>query len=53
SSLAGENATLTAEVPVLKTTVAQKDSGISLLDTQVTHLTSALDDSKLAYFFDV
>ncbi|GKA65377.1 hypothetical protein Tco_0765084, partial [Tanacetum coccineum] len=28
--------------------VAQKDSDISLLDTQITHLTSALDDSKLA-----
>ncbi|GJZ34946.1 hypothetical protein Tco_0580763 [Tanacetum coccineum] len=39
---------LTAEVSVLKSTIAQKDTGISLLDSRATHLKSALDDSQAA-----
>ncbi|GJY72941.1 RNA-directed DNA polymerase, eukaryota, reverse transcriptase zinc-binding domain protein, partial [Tanacetum coccineum] len=37
---------LTAEVSVLKITIAQKDIDISLLDSRATHLKSALDDSQ-------
>ncbi|GJZ65917.1 hypothetical protein Tco_0622613 [Tanacetum coccineum] len=36
---------LIAEVSVLKSTIAQKDTDISLLDSRATHLKSALDDS--------
>ncbi|GKD81756.1 hypothetical protein Tco_1348595 [Tanacetum coccineum] len=39
---------LTAEVSALKITIAQKDTGISLLDSRATHLKSALDDSQAA-----
>ncbi|GKB57897.1 hypothetical protein Tco_0914083, partial [Tanacetum coccineum] len=39
---------LTAEVSVLKSTVVQKDTDISLLDSRATHLKSALDDSRAA-----
>ncbi|GKA47607.1 hypothetical protein Tco_0740490 [Tanacetum coccineum] len=39
---------LTAEVSVLKSTVAQKDTDISLLDSRSTHLKSVLDDSQAA-----
>ncbi|GJR61452.1 JINGUBANG-like protein [Tanacetum coccineum] len=39
---------LTAKVLVLKSTIAQKDTNISLLDSRATHLKSALDDSQAA-----
>ncbi|GJS13648.1 hypothetical protein Tco_0408120 [Tanacetum coccineum] len=39
---------LTAELSALKITIAQKDTGISLLDSRATHLKSALDDSQAA-----
>ncbi|GJX32517.1 hypothetical protein Tco_0242372 [Tanacetum coccineum] len=39
---------LTGEVSVLKSTIAQKDTDISLLDSRATYLKSALDDSKAA-----
>ncbi|GJT98337.1 hypothetical protein Tco_1093855, partial [Tanacetum coccineum] len=37
---------LTREVSVLKSTIAQKDADISLLDSRATYLKSALDDSQ-------
>ncbi|GJV46463.1 hypothetical protein Tco_1430999 [Tanacetum coccineum] len=40
---------LTGEVSVLKSTIAQKDTNISLLDSRATYLNSALDNSKAAY----
>ncbi|GKC06231.1 hypothetical protein Tco_0997841 [Tanacetum coccineum] len=40
--------TLTGEVSALKSTIAQKDTGISLLDSRATYLKSALDDSQAA-----
>ncbi|GJX47770.1 hypothetical protein Tco_0272960 [Tanacetum coccineum] len=39
---------LTAEVSALKSTIAQKDTDISLLDSRATYLKSALDDSHAA-----
>ncbi|GJW70263.1 ALP1-like protein [Tanacetum coccineum] len=39
---------LTAEVSALKSTIAQKDTDISLLDSRATYLKSALDDSQAA-----
>ncbi|GJR03295.1 hypothetical protein Tco_0526279 [Tanacetum coccineum] len=42
---------LTGEVSVLKSTIAQKDTHISLLDSRATYLKSALDDSKAACDF--
>ncbi|GJY22655.1 hypothetical protein Tco_0396313 [Tanacetum coccineum] len=39
---------LTGEVSILKSTVAQKDTDISLLDSRATYLKFALDDSKAA-----
>ncbi|GJY42974.1 hypothetical protein Tco_0431187 [Tanacetum coccineum] len=39
---------LTVEVSVLKSTIAQKDTDISLLDSRATHLKSALDDAQAA-----
>ncbi|GJZ34411.1 hypothetical protein Tco_0580228 [Tanacetum coccineum] len=39
---------LTAEVSVLKSTIAQKDTDISLLYSRATYLKSALDDSQAA-----
>ncbi|GJX83246.1 hypothetical protein Tco_0332727 [Tanacetum coccineum] len=39
---------LTREVSVLKSTIAQKDADISLLDSRATYLKSALDDSQAA-----
>ncbi|GKG33391.1 hypothetical protein Tco_0433550, partial [Tanacetum coccineum] len=39
---------LTAEVSALKSTIAQKDTDISLLDSHATYLKSALDDSQVA-----
>ncbi|GJR34436.1 hypothetical protein Tco_1210120 [Tanacetum coccineum] len=44
--LHGQVSTLTGEVSVLKSTIAQKDTDISLLDSRTTYLKSALDDSK-------
>ncbi|GKB45612.1 hypothetical protein Tco_0896365 [Tanacetum coccineum] len=41
--------TLTREVSALKSTIAQKDTDISLLDSHATYLKSALDDSQAAY----
>ncbi|GJZ70677.1 hypothetical protein Tco_0634528, partial [Tanacetum coccineum] len=46
--LRGQVSALTGEVSVLKSTVAQKDTDISLLDSRATYLKSALDDSKAA-----
>ncbi|GJZ99591.1 hypothetical protein Tco_0672142, partial [Tanacetum coccineum] len=46
--LRGQVSALTREVSVLKSTVAQKDTDISLLDSRATYLKSALDDSKAA-----
>ncbi|GKE63405.1 hypothetical protein Tco_1513772, partial [Tanacetum coccineum] len=46
--LRNQVSTLTGEVSVLKSTIAQKDTGISLLDSRATYLQSALDDSKAA-----
>ncbi|GKA57670.1 hypothetical protein Tco_0756858 [Tanacetum coccineum] len=46
--LRGQVSTLTGEVPVLKSTIAQKDTDISLLDSRATYLKFALDDSKAA-----
>ncbi|GJQ98516.1 hypothetical protein Tco_0009655 [Tanacetum coccineum] len=48
SSLSGEKSALTAEVSVLKVTIAQKDHDISLLDSHVTSLASGLEDTKVA-----
>ncbi|GKE07905.1 hypothetical protein Tco_1411456 [Tanacetum coccineum] len=39
---------LTGEVSALKSTIAQKDTDISLLDSRATYLKSALDDSQAA-----
>ncbi|GKE00528.1 hypothetical protein Tco_1388511, partial [Tanacetum coccineum] len=39
---------LTREVSVLKSTIAQNDTDISLLDSRATYLKSALDDSQAA-----
>ncbi|GJS42698.1 hypothetical protein Tco_0567741 [Tanacetum coccineum] len=39
---------LTAKVSALKSTIAQKDTDISLLDSRATYLKSALDDSQAA-----
>ncbi|GJY81065.1 hypothetical protein Tco_0493816 [Tanacetum coccineum] len=39
---------LTAEVLVLKSNIAQKDTDISLLDSRATYLKSTLDDSQAA-----
>ncbi|GJU75224.1 hypothetical protein Tco_1272294 [Tanacetum coccineum] len=49
SSLSGEKSALTAEVSVLKVTIAQKDHDISLLDSHATSLASGLEDAKVAY----
>ncbi|GJX43356.1 hypothetical protein Tco_0260032, partial [Tanacetum coccineum] len=46
--LRGQVSALTGEVSILKSTVAQKDTDISLLDSRATYLKSALDDSKAA-----
>ncbi|GJT61326.1 hypothetical protein Tco_1004859 [Tanacetum coccineum] len=46
--LRGQVSALTGEVSVLKSTIAQKDTDISLLDSRATYLKSALDDSKAA-----
>ncbi|GJX14331.1 hypothetical protein Tco_0206089 [Tanacetum coccineum] len=46
--LRGQVSALIGEVSVLKSTVAQKDTDISLLDSRATYLKSALDDSKAA-----
>ncbi|GKE89808.1 hypothetical protein Tco_1567283, partial [Tanacetum coccineum] len=46
--LCGQVSALTREVSVLKSTIAQKDTDISLLDSRATYLKSALDDSKAA-----
>ncbi|GJY77075.1 hypothetical protein Tco_0482191, partial [Tanacetum coccineum] len=46
--LHGQVSALTEEVSVLKSTVAQKDTDISLLDSRATYIKSALDDSKAA-----
>ncbi|GKC03089.1 hypothetical protein Tco_0994699 [Tanacetum coccineum] len=46
--LRGQVSALTGEVSVLKSTVAQKDTDISLLDSRATYLKYALDDSKAA-----
>ncbi|GJZ68780.1 hypothetical protein Tco_0632330 [Tanacetum coccineum] len=48
SSLSGEKSALTAEVSVLKVTIAQKDHDISLLDSHATSLASGLEDAKVA-----
>ncbi|GJW00745.1 hypothetical protein Tco_1555996 [Tanacetum coccineum] len=47
--LRGQVSALTTEVSVLKSTIAQKDTDISLLDSRATYLKFALDDSKAAY----
>ncbi|GJR16862.1 hypothetical protein Tco_0965389, partial [Tanacetum coccineum] len=47
--LRGQVSALTGEVSVLKSTIAQKDTDISLLDSRATYLKFALDDSKVAY----
>ncbi|GJQ91159.1 hypothetical protein Tco_0002298 [Tanacetum coccineum] len=44
--LRGQVSALTGEVSVLKSTIAQKDTDIPLLDSRATYLKSALDDSK-------
>ncbi|GKE15306.1 hypothetical protein Tco_1422883 [Tanacetum coccineum] len=44
--LRGQVSALTREVSALKSTIAQKDTDISLLDSRATYLKSALDDSK-------
>ncbi|GJS17405.1 hypothetical protein Tco_0411877 [Tanacetum coccineum] len=44
--LHGQVSALTDEVSVLKSTIAQKDTDISLLDSRATYLKSALDDLK-------
>ncbi|GKC65974.1 hypothetical protein Tco_1098572 [Tanacetum coccineum] len=46
--LHGQVSALIGEVSVLKNTIAQKDTDISLLDSRATYLKSALDDSKAA-----
>ncbi|GJS75350.1 hypothetical protein Tco_0725231 [Tanacetum coccineum] len=46
--LRGQVSALTGEVSVLKSTIGQKDTDISLLDSRATYLKSALDDSKTA-----
>ncbi|GJU84973.1 hypothetical protein Tco_1292519, partial [Tanacetum coccineum] len=46
--LCGQVSALIGEVSVLKSTVAQKDTDISLLDSRAIYLKSALDDSKAA-----
>ncbi|GKA40312.1 putative reverse transcriptase domain-containing protein [Tanacetum coccineum] len=46
--LRGQVSALTGEVLVLKSTITQKDTDISLLDSRATYLKSALDDSKAA-----
>ncbi|GKA54945.1 hypothetical protein Tco_0753894 [Tanacetum coccineum] len=48
SSLSGEKSALTAEVSVLKVTIAQKDHDISLLDSHAISLASGLEDVKVA-----
>ncbi|GJR85233.1 hypothetical protein Tco_0209244 [Tanacetum coccineum] len=48
SSLSGEKSALTAEVSVLKVTIAQKDHDISLLDSHATSLASGLENAKVA-----
>ncbi|GJV21756.1 hypothetical protein Tco_1370776 [Tanacetum coccineum] len=48
SSLSGEKFALTAEVSVLKVTIAQKDHDISLLDSHATSLPSGLENAKVA-----
>ncbi|GKE57770.1 hypothetical protein Tco_1496955 [Tanacetum coccineum] len=47
-SLPSEVSALTGEVSALKSTIAQKDIDISLLDSRATYLKSALDDSQAA-----
>ncbi|GJS56707.1 hypothetical protein Tco_0651491 [Tanacetum coccineum] len=46
--LRGQVFALTGEVSVLKSTITQKDTDISLLDSRATYLKFALDDSKAA-----
>ncbi|GKC50783.1 hypothetical protein Tco_1073528 [Tanacetum coccineum] len=48
-SLSEEKSSLTAEVSVLKVTIARKDHDISLLDSHATSLASGLEDAKVAY----
>ncbi|GKE28620.1 hypothetical protein Tco_1444004, partial [Tanacetum coccineum] len=48
SSLSGDKSALTAEVSVLKVTMAQKDHDISLLDSHATSLASRLENAKVA-----
>ncbi|GJT33247.1 hypothetical protein Tco_0923666 [Tanacetum coccineum] len=48
SLLSREKSSLTAEVSVLKVTIAQKDHDISLLDSHATSLASGLEDAKVA-----
>ncbi|GJT40046.1 hypothetical protein Tco_0939911 [Tanacetum coccineum] len=46
--LRDQGSALTGEVSALKSTITQKDTDISLLDSRVTYLKSALDDSQAA-----
>ncbi|GKC92746.1 hypothetical protein Tco_1158188, partial [Tanacetum coccineum] len=46
--LCGQVYALIGEASVLKSTIAQKDTDISLLDSRATYLKSTLDDSKAA-----
>ncbi|GKG30063.1 hypothetical protein Tco_0419961, partial [Tanacetum coccineum] len=46
--LRGQVSALTREVSALKSTIVQKYTDISLLDSRATYLKSALDDSKAA-----
>ncbi|GKE38233.1 hypothetical protein Tco_1461638 [Tanacetum coccineum] len=48
SSRSGEKFALTAEVSVLKVTIAQKDHEISLLDSHATSLASELEDKIIS-----
>ncbi|GJY23976.1 hypothetical protein Tco_0397634, partial [Tanacetum coccineum] len=48
SSLSREKSALTAEVSVLKVTIAQKDHDISLLDSHATSLASGMENVKVA-----
>ncbi|GKA28987.1 hypothetical protein Tco_0715232 [Tanacetum coccineum] len=46
--LCNQVSALTVEVSVLKSTITQKDTDISLLDSRATHLKYALDDAQAA-----
>ncbi|GKG49916.1 hypothetical protein Tco_0518690, partial [Tanacetum coccineum] len=48
SSQSGEKFALTAEVSVLKVTIAQKDHDISLLDSHATSFASELEDKIIS-----